>query len=108
MALSRHSAIKAAVSSSVRRGQSQRQRQDASPGTERDSAGKDPAGAPGTGALNNNCGLVLKLWHLGLHAQPGPTLCDPTDCSLPGSSVHGIILARIQEWVPISSCRGPS
>ena len=30
------------------------------------------------------------------------TLCDPMDCSLPGSSVHGIFQARIQEWVAIS------
>ena len=27
------------------------------------------------------------------------TLCDPRDCSLPGSSVHGILQARILEWV---------
>ena len=27
------------------------------------------------------------------------TLCDPMDCSLPGSSVHGILQARILEWV---------
>ena len=31
------------------------------------------------------------------------TLCDPMDCSLPGSSVHGIFQARILEWVVISS-----
>ena len=31
--------------------------------------------------------------------------CDPTDCSLPGSSVHGIYQARIQEWVAISFSR---
>ena len=33
------------------------------------------------------------------------TLCDPVDCSLPGSSVHGILQARILEWVvmPFSS-----
>ena len=31
-----------------------------------------------------------------------PTLCDPMDCSLPGSSVHGILQARILEWVAIS------
>ena len=30
------------------------------------------------------------------------TLCDPMDCSLPGSSVHGILQARILEWVAIS------
>ena len=29
-------------------------------------------------------------------------LCDPMDCSLPGSSVHGILQARILEWVDIS------
>ena len=36
------------------------------------------------------------------HAQLSPTLCDPMDCSLPGSSVHGNLLARILEWVAIS------
>ena len=33
--------------------------------------------------------------------QSCPTLCDPTDCSLPGSSIHGIFQARILEWVAI-------
>ena len=37
-----------------------------------------------------------------------PALCDPVDCSLPGSSVHGIILAKILEWVAISSSGGSS
>ena len=32
--------------------------------------------------------------------------CDPIDCSLPGSSVHGILQARILEWVAISFSRG--
>ena len=31
-------------------------------------------------------------------AQPCPTLCDPMDCSLPGSSVHGIFQARVLGW----------
>ena len=31
------------------------------------------------------------------------TLCDPTDCGLPGSSVHEILQARILEWVAITS-----
>ena len=31
-----------------------------------------------------------------------PTLCDSMDCSLPGSSVHGIFQARVLEWVAIS------
>ena len=35
-------------------------------------------------------------------AQSCLTLCDPMDCSLPGSSVHGIFQARILEWVTIS------
>ena len=30
------------------------------------------------------------------------TLCDPVDCSLPGSFIHGILQARILEWVAIS------
>ena len=33
-------------------------------------------------------------------------LCDPIDCSLPGSSVHGILQARILEWVAILFSRG--
>ena len=33
-------------------------------------------------------------------------LCDPMDCSLPGSSVHGVLQARILEWVAIPFSRG--
>ena len=36
------------------------------------------------------------------------TLLDPMDCSLPGSSDHGIFQAKVLEWVAISSSRGPS
>ena len=39
-------------------------------------------------------------------AQWCPILCNPIDCSLPGSSVHGIFQARILEWVAISFSRG--
>ena len=39
-------------------------------------------------------------------AQSCPTLCDPMDCSPPGSSVHGILQARILEWVAIRFSRG--
>ena len=35
-------------------------------------------------------------------AQSSPTLCDPMDCSLSGSSVHGIFQARVLEWIAIS------
>ena len=38
-------------------------------------------------------------------AQLCPTLCNPIDCSLPGSSVHGIFQARVLEWVAISFSR---
>ena len=41
-------------------------------------------------------------------AQSCLTLCDPVDCSLPGSSVNGILQARILEWVAISFSRGSS
>ena len=40
--------------------------------------------------------------------QSCPTLCDLMDCSLPGSSVHGIFQARILEWVSIAFSRGSS
>ena len=41
-------------------------------------------------------------------AQSCPTLCDPIDCSLPGSSVHGIFQAVVLEWIAISFSRGSS
>ena len=49
--------------------------------------------------INSCCCLV---------AKPCPTLCDPMDCSLPGSSVHGISQARILEWVAIPFFRASS
>ena len=39
-------------------------------------------------------------------AQSCPTLCNPMYCSPPGSSVHGIVQARILEWVAMPSSRG--
>ena len=48
---------------------------------------------------------------LCLHAkslQSCPILCDTMDCSLPGSSVHGILQTRILEWVAMPSSRGSS
>ena len=36
------------------------------------------------------------------------TLCDPIDCSLPGSCVHRILQARILEWVAVPFSRGSS
>ena len=46
--------------------------------------------------------------HLVLVAQSRPTLCDPTDCSPPVSSVQGILQARILEWIAIPFSRGSS
>ena len=40
--------------------------------------------------------------------QSRSTLCDPMDCSLAGSSVHGILQARILEWVAVHFSRGSS
>ena len=46
--------------------------------------------------------------NLCLASSSCPTLCDPMDCSLPGSLVHGIFQAWILEWVAISFSRGLS
>ena len=39
-------------------------------------------------------------------AQSSPTLSDRMDCSLPGSSIHGIFQARVLEWGAIAFSRG--
>ena len=60
--------------------------------------------------------LLLETFYLPKHsffltvkvAQSCPTLCDPIDCSLSGSSAHGILWARILEWVAIPFSRGSS
>ena len=41
-------------------------------------------------------------------AQPCPTLYDPVDCNLLGFSIHGILQARILEWVAFCFSRGSS
>ena len=59
--------------------------------------------------LNN---LTLVSYKMGCHVccaqslQLCPTLCDPMDCSQPGSSVNGILQKRILEWVAIPFFRG--
>ena len=45
---------------------------------------------------------LYKFYHISVGAQSCLTLCDPMECSPPGSSVHGIFQARILEWVAIS------
>ena len=54
-----------------------------------------------------NCYYLETEW-VSEVAQLCPTLCDPVDCSLPGSSIHGILQARILEWAAISLSRGSS
>ena len=49
-----------------------------------------------------------RKWEWSEVAQSCPTLCDPMDCSLPGSSVHGIFQAIVLEWIAISFSRGSS
>ena len=50
----------------------------------------------------------LLVWKSWCAAQSCPTLYDPMNCSLPGSSVHGILQAGILKWVAISFSRGSS
>ena len=57
-----------------------------------------------------NCTLIVqnmfKSCVLCVHSHSScPTLCDPVDCSLPGSSVYGIFQARVLEWVAIAFFR---
>ena len=47
------------------------------------------------------------MWYV-LVTQSCPTLCNPMDCTLPGSSILGILQARILEWVAIPFSRGSS
>ena len=56
------------------------------------------------------CVCVCVRAHMRVRAvllQSCVTLCDPVDCGLPGSSVHGILQARILEWIAISYSREP-
>ena len=55
----------------------------------------------------NNMVTMLTTCHAKL-LQSCPTLCNPMDHSPPGSSVHGILQARILEWVAMPSSRGSS
>ena len=50
------------------------------------------------------CAACMHAWLL----HSCLTLCDPMDCSLPGASVHGILCARILEWVAVCFSRRSS
>ena len=53
-------------------------------------------------------GNILYMHAFMLSCVSRPTLRDPIDCSLPGSSAHRILQARILEWVAMPSSRGSS
>ena len=52
--------------------------------------------------------MIMKFSQFSSVTQSCLTLCDPMDCILPGSSVHGFLQARILERVAISFSRGSS
>ena len=54
--------------------------------------------------------ILLNLFVIAacVYAQSCPNLCNPMDCSPPGSSIHGIYQASILEWVAICSSQGSS
>ena len=54
------------------------------------------------------CLYFYPKWKKREVTQPCPTLCNPMDCSLLGSSVHGIFQAIVLEWIAISFSRGSS
>ena len=55
-------------------------------------------------SLNHSMSLKVRV----LVTQSYPSLCDPMDCSPPGSSVHGILQVRILEWIAIPLSMGSS
>ena len=61
-------------------------------------------GAVKQGIDGKSC-IVINVKVKVLVAQSCPTLSEPMDCSPPGPSVHGILQARILEWVAISSSK---
>ena len=57
---------------------------------------------------NSNCLQIYSVCTCAKLLQLCPTLCNPVDCSLPGSSVHGILRATTLKWVAMPSSRGSS
>ena len=65
----------------------------------------------GKGMATRSGILAQRKWKrvsLSRDIQPCPILFNPMDCSLPGSSVYGILQARILEWVAFPFSRGSS
>jgi len=65
-----------------------------------------------SGSERNKCTHKYLFWYwIVVHAKSlplCPSLCNAMDCSLPDSSVHGILQTRIPEWVAVLSSRGSS
>ena len=76
--------------------------------------GFDPPGGGNGNPLQYSClenTMDRGVWWATVHGvakNQCPARCDPMDSSPPGSPVHGILQARILEWVAISSSRGSS
>ena len=66
--------------------------------------GSGPEGVQAADVIHPHAGACVN----GKSPQLCPTLCNPMDCSLPGSSVQGILQARILEWVAMPFSRGSS
>ena len=71
-----------------------------------------PGSLPLSGALNQRRWSTpqrkSKICFCSLVTKSCLTFCGPLDCSPPGSSVHGILKARVLEWLAISFSRGSS
>ena len=65
---------------------------------------EDPGGLQSMQVPHTHTHTPLKLIKY-LHTQLCLTLCDPVNCSPPGSSVHGILQVRMLEWVAVFSSR---
>ena len=71
---------------------------------------KQNSPSPPSSQLSKMVASLVVQWIriLSRLAQSCPTHCNPMDCSLPGSSVHGIFQAIVLEWIVISFSRGSS
>ena len=67
-----------------------------------------PALAGGFFTTSATWEAVLNLCMRAKSLQSCPALCNPMDCSPPGSSVHGILQTRVLWWVAVPSSRGSS
>ena len=61
-----------------------------------------------SGYISDQIKIADFFFSLYFYPTQRKTVCDPMDCSLPGSSLHGILQAIILEWVAISFSRGSS